>query len=117
MARRFHIYLGLEVRNDDTAITGRAPPPLSFEETRTQPFLDGDDSEYVCTIARFTLQTGNSLPVFIPAIATSPANVVLPPVNQYASQNVTIYKISFWEQPDDVPGGGHPAAHPAEHHL
>ena len=78
MATPFHIYLDLEVRNDDTVTTGRPPPPLSFEETRTQPFLDGDASEYSCTIARFTLQTGNSLPVFIPAIATSPANVSLP---------------------------------------
>jgi hypothetical protein len=33
--------------------------------------LDGDASEYFCTIARFTLQTGNSLPVFIPVIDTS----------------------------------------------
>ena len=100
MATPFHIYLDLEVRNDDTVITGRAPPPLSFEETRTQPFLDGDASEYFCTIARFTLQTGNSLPVFIPVIDTSqippPPGVTIP----YVPQNRTIYKISFWEQPD-----------------
>ena len=98
MATPFHIYLDLEVRNDDTVTAGRAPPPLSFEETRTQPFLDGDASEYFCTIARFTLQTGNSLPVFIPAIDTSqiPPGVLL----TYAPQNQTVYKISFWEQPD-----------------
>ena len=100
MTMPFHIYLDLEVRNDDTVITGRPPPPLSFEETRTQPFLGGDASEYFCTIARFTLQTGNSLPVFIPAIDTSqippPPDVLL----TYVPQNQTVYKISFWEQPD-----------------
>ena len=63
--------MDLEVRNDDTVTAERPPPPLSFEETRTQPFLDGDASEYFCTIARFTLQTGNSLPVFIPIINTN----------------------------------------------
>ena len=63
MTMPFHIYLDLEVRNDDTIAAGRTPPPLSFEETRTQPFLEGDASEYFCTIARFTLQKGNSLPV------------------------------------------------------
>ena len=100
MATPFHIYLDLEVRNDDTVITGRPPPPLSFEETRTQPFLDGDASEYFCTIARFTLQTGNSLPVFIPAIDTSQ---IPPPPGQVPTvvpQNQTIYKISFWEEPN-----------------
>ena len=97
MSTPFHIYLDLEVRNDDTLNLGR-PPPLSFEETRTQPFLDGDASEYFCTIARFTLQTGNSLPLFIPAIATSPSTVALPPINGTLSQNITIYKISFVEQ-------------------
>ena len=100
MATPFHIYLDLEVRNDDTVTAGRAPPPLSFEETRTQPFLDGDASEYFCTIARFTLQTGNSLPLFIPIIDTT--QVPPPPglVPTYAPQNKTIYAITLWEQPN-----------------
>ena len=100
MATPFHIYLDLEVRNDDTVTAGRAPPPLSFEETRTQPFLDGDASEYFCTIARFTLQTGNSLPLFIPIIDTT--QVPPPPglVPTYAPQNKTIYTITLWEQPN-----------------
>ena len=103
MTMPFHIYLDLEVRNDDTVATGRTPPPLSFEETRTQPFLDGDASEYFCTIARFTLQTGNSLPVFIPAIDTS--QIPPPPdvVFTVLPQNQTIYKISFWEEPPQTP--------------
>ena len=102
MTMPFHIYLDLEVRNDDIATAGRAPPPLSFEEARTQPFLDGDASEYFCTIARFTLQTGNSLPLFIPIIDTT--QVPLPPgaVPIYQPQNRTIYTITLWEQPDPV---------------
>jgi hypothetical protein len=95
MATPFRIYLNLEVRNDDTIITGRPPPPLSFEETRTQPFLDGDASEYFCTIARFTLQTGNSLPVFIPIIDTSQVPTPSGKVPTDLPQNNTIYKISF----------------------
>lgn len=67
MSSPFHVYLDLDVRNDDMS-TSSNPPPLSFEETRLQPFLKGDASDYFCTIARFTLQTSNSIPVFIPEI-------------------------------------------------
>lgn len=95
MSRPFHIYLDLEVRNDDVYTTSR-PPPLSFEETRLQPFLDGDASDYFCTIARFTLQTSNSLPVFIPTINTNQIVVA----GQQPFINETIYKISFYEQAD-----------------
>ena len=101
MSTPFHIYLDLEVRNDDTFFTSLPQPPLNFEETRTQPFLDGDASEYFCTIARFTLQTGNSLPLFIPAIDTKQTSVILPEGRITPPQNVTIYKISFWELPEE----------------
>ena len=99
MSTPFHIYLDLEVRTDDTFFTSLPQPPLNFEETRTQPFLDGDASEYFCTIARFTLQTGNSLPLFIPAIDTKQTSVILPEGRPTPAQHVTIYKISFWELP------------------
>ena len=95
MSRPFHIYLDLEVRNDDV-YTASKPPPLSFEETRLQPFLDGDASDYFCTIARFTLLTSNSLPVFIPSINTNQIVVA----RQQPFINETIYKISFYEQAD-----------------
>ena len=93
MSKPFHVYLDLDVRNDD--VLSGVPPALSFEETRTQPFLDGDASDYFCAIARFTLQPSNSLPVLIPIIDTN-QGVPSPSVNQ------TIYKISFYEQPDPV---------------
>jgi len=92
--------MDLEVRNDDVYSTS-TPPPLSFDETRLQPYLDGDASDYFCTIARFTLQTGNSLPVLIPAINTGQTV----PVGQNANINETIYTISFYEQPDPIISG------------
>jgi hypothetical protein len=69
MSKPYHIYLDLDVLNSDTAPTSRAPV-LSFEETRTQPFLEGSASDYFVSIVRFSIQTGTSLPVFIPRIAT-----------------------------------------------
>ena len=87
MATPTHVYLDLDVRNDDVE-TVSSPPPLNFDETRLHPFLNGDASDYFCTIARFTLDTSNSIPVFIPEIDT---NQTGPTKNV----NKTIYKISF----------------------
>jgi hypothetical protein len=64
--------------------SGDSPPHLRFEETRNAPFLDGDSSEYLCSIIRFSIQTANSLPVFIPLID-----------NTAAAINTTRYKITF----------------------
>ena len=84
----FHVYLDLDVRNDDVTSSSQ-PPPLIFDETRLSPFLKGDVSDYFCTIARFTLQTSNSIPVFIPEIES--ATTVNPGQVVYN----TIYKIAF----------------------
>ena len=62
----YHVYLDLDVVNNDfSSIT---PPPLKFEENRNAPFLDGSSADYFCSIVRFSIQTGNSLPVFIPKL-------------------------------------------------
>ncbi|MFM7987781.1 MAG: hypothetical protein ACKPKO_51565, partial [Candidatus Fonsibacter sp.] len=45
--------------------------------------MDGDSSEYFCSIVRFTVQTGNTLPVILPRIA----NPMQP--------NITIYTVSL----------------------
>jgi hypothetical protein len=58
-----HIYMNLDVVNDGTT----EQQPLRFSETRTIPFL-GNASDYYASVIRFTLQTSNSLPVFIPDI-------------------------------------------------
>ena len=46
--------------------------------------LDGDSSEYFCSIVRFTIQTGNTLPVFIPSVSVGQDN-----------PNKTIYTLSL----------------------
>ena len=79
-----HVYLDLDVINNDYKHDG-APPYLRFEEIRNTPFLDGDSSEYFCSIVRFTIQTGNTLPVIIPWNA-NPIN----PTFSYTYQNQTL---------------------------
>jgi hypothetical protein len=83
MSKPFHVYLDLDVVNNDTRPTSKAPQ-LSFQETRTQPFLDGTADDYFVAIARFSIQTGGTLPVFMPAIDTSQSD-----------PNLTVYKINL----------------------
>ena len=40
----------------------------------------GDSSEYFCSIVRFTIQTGNTLPVLLPRVAIQ--NEMAPPLFQ-----------------------------------
>ena len=83
MSKPFHVYLDLNVFNNDTNPTPKAPS-LYFEETRTQPFLEGTADDYFVAIARFTVQTGGTLPVFIPAIDTTQSD-----------PNQTVYTITL----------------------
>jgi len=83
----YHVYMDLDVINNDYIST--TPPQLRFEETRNQPFLDGDSSDYFCSIVRFSIQTGNTLPVFIPRIQTGQSDV-----------NKTVYKITLKYEKD-----------------
>jgi hypothetical protein len=64
-----HVYLNLDIINNDQ-FSNDDPPVLRFEETRNAPFLDGDSSEYYASIIRFSIQTGNELPIFTPRIET-----------------------------------------------
>ncbi|MFM7984302.1 MAG: hypothetical protein ACKPKO_33760, partial [Candidatus Fonsibacter sp.] len=48
------------------------------------PFLDGDSSDYFCSIVRFTVQTANSLPLFIPVVEQG-----------QNTRNKTIYRVSL----------------------
>ena len=79
----YHVYLDLDAINNN--YSAASPPQLRLEETRDLPFLDGDSSEYFCSIVRFSIQTGNSLPVFIPKMNLQGTD----PTNE------TIYKISM----------------------
>ena len=79
----YHQYLDLDFLNNDFS-SGAAPRRLEFGETRNTPFLDGDSSNYFCSIVRFSIQTGSGLPVFIPRIED-------PTVDKH----ITIYKITL----------------------
>ena len=83
MSKPFHVYLDLDVFNNSTDFTSKAPQ-LSFEETRTQPFLDGTADDYFVAIARFSIQTGETLPALIHAIDTTQTDI-----------NRTVYKITL----------------------
>ena len=78
----YHVYLDLDVVNND--YTSIVAPQLRFDETRNNPFLDGDAFDYFCCILRFTIQTGNSLPVFIPRVQVGQGD-----------RDLTIYKITI----------------------
>ena len=78
-----HIYVDLDILNNDQT-TNDDPPHLRFEETRNAPFVDGDTKDYFCSIIRFSLQTGNSLPIFIPRIQTGQDDA-----------NQTVYSVSL----------------------
>ena len=78
----YHVYMDLDVMNNDYNATSK--PQLRFEETRNTPFLPGDSADYFCSIVRFNIQTGNTLPVFIPKIRTGQTNV-----------NRTIYTVTI----------------------
>ena len=87
-----HVYLDLYVINNNE--NNKVVPTLLFEEIRNTPFLDGDSSEYFCSIVRFSIQTGNSLPVFIPKIKLGQPDV-----------NLTIYTVKLcWTNTYDYSG-------------
>jgi len=81
MSKPSHIYIDLDMINNSA---GGDQVPLSFEETRLHPFLDGDASDYYCTIVRFNIQTGDALPVMIPVIDTTQGD-----------KDVTVYKVTI----------------------
>ena len=78
-----HVYADLDVINNDLA-SDISAPALRFEETRTSPYIEGDSADYLCSIIRFSIQTGSSLPVFIPRIELGQEDV-----------NKTVYAITL----------------------
>ena len=74
-----HIYMNLDVVNNSTSKS----QPLVFNETRNMPVLSNSE-DYFCSVVIFTLQTSDSLPVFIPDILLGQDNV-----------DTTVYAISM----------------------
>ena len=83
MSKPIHTYLDLDVVNNNLNSNAVAPQ-LRLEENRNTPFLEGDSSEYFCSIVRFSIQTGNSLPIFIPRVETGQADI-----------NRTVYRVTL----------------------
>ena len=83
MNKPIHTYLDLDVVNNNMTSNTNAPH-LRFEENRNTPFLEGDSSEYFCSIVRFSIQTGNSLPIFIPRVLTGQGDI-----------NLTVYGVTM----------------------
>ncbi|MFM7990572.1 MAG: hypothetical protein ACKPKO_65755 [Candidatus Fonsibacter sp.] len=51
----YHVCLDIDVINNDYTHVG-SPPYMRFEEIKNTPFLDGDSSDYFCSVVRFTVQ-------------------------------------------------------------
>ena len=69
-----HVYVDLDVVNNDMTSDVSAPT-LRFQETRNAPYIEGDSADYLCSITRFSIQTGSSHPVFIPRIELGQTDV------------------------------------------
>ena len=80
-----HVYMDLQIVNNNQN-NNEPPPVLRFEETRNSPFLAGDSADYFVSILRFSVQTGNEIPVFIPSIETGSNQMDI---------NRTIYKVTI----------------------
>ena len=74
--------MDLDVINNDYNATSK--PQLRFEETRNTTFLPGDSADYFCSVVRFSTQTSNVLPVFVPRVQTGQSDV-----------NKTIYQVAI----------------------
>ena len=69
----YHVYMDLDVINNDYDATSK--PSLRFEETRNAPFLPRDSADYFCSVVRFSIQTGNALPVFVPRVQAGQSDI------------------------------------------
>ncbi len=67
-----------------------------LKKPETPRFLPGDSADYFCSIVRFNIQTGNTLPVFIPRIETGQSDI-----------NKTIYQVAILlDRAEDVSTSG-----------
>lgn len=97
----FHVYYDIDIvhqTEDDT------PAPLSFNQTRSAPFLRNPE-KYFMSIIRFNVT--NSLPVFIPKIQLNQPNPNKTIYNMYISTqspSASAIKVNFeWVCPNDAP--------------
>lgn len=82
VSQPIHIYYDLDILNND-AQSNSKPLPLKFEEVRNNPFLSVPENYYL-SVARFQIQTGDTLPVFVPQVMLGQNDI-----------NKTIYSITL----------------------
>ena len=69
----YRVYMDLDVINTDYNAIGK--PQLRFEETRNTLFLPGGGVDSFCSVVRFSIQTGNTLPVLTQRTQTGGSGV------------------------------------------
>lgn len=79
-----NVYYDANIINNDQSGT-KSPPRLVFQDIRSIPILTSPEL-YQLSVVRFNLQTGNSLPIWIPNIQFN---------NQYNDPNYTTYSFSM----------------------
>jgi len=78
-----HVYYDITMVNND--VTDRTvDPAIRFTEVRNMPYLH-DPFKYYLSVVRFTLETADSLPLFVPQIQTSPNT----------DPNLTVYAVTL----------------------
>jgi len=70
-----NVYYDLEIINNDLK-GNNAPIPISFTENRSNAYLHKPE-DYYMSVVRFEVQTGNSLPVFIPLVQLGQSDINL----------------------------------------
>lgn len=70
-----HIYYDLDILNNDAQSISK-PVPLKFEEVRNNPFLTAPENYYL-SVARFQIQTGDTLPIFVPQVQVGQSDINL----------------------------------------
>jgi hypothetical protein len=78
----YYVDMDLEAVNDDYNSTSKSQ--LRFDETSSTPPLPSNRADYFCSLVRFNIQTGNTMPVFIPRTQTGQRDI-----------NKTIFRIAI----------------------
>jgi hypothetical protein len=101
-----HVYLDINAVNNDT-FHGR-PIPLAFSQNRNEQYLK-EPEDYYASIIRFSIDTHNNIPNFIPQVMPDFLQRRLfppmPPNPFIFNPNITLYAVSLQYEPVRIPPG------------
>ena len=86
-----HVYLDINAVNNNS-LTYQAIP-LSFSQNRNETYLH-NPSDYYASIIRFTIDTRNNIPVFIPSIMTPAQQLINFPAEPF-NADITVYSFTL----------------------